>query len=173
MTAYIYNGNVEVGPVKMQAASLTTLRDIWMGEPMDFAEEFPRHTMYLDRAVKEEYRLTYPNGRALHVALNGMHEKFPFVALEMAIDPTTTDYRYVHSERQDTYYAFTKKDLFEYYLREFGKWEPLYFSGLHRTGTTSYGVRVRLGDTIMWRPDREKTVLPKSLYEYARTVLDY
>lgn len=173
MTAYIYNGNVEVGPVKMQPASLTTLRDIWMGEPMDFAEEFPWYTMYLDRAVKEEYRLTYPNGRALHIALNGMHERHSFVALEMAFDHAITDYRYVHSERRDTYYAFTKKELFEEYLREFAHWEPLLFSGLHRTGTTSYGVRVRLGDTIMWRPDREKTVLPKSLYEYARTVLDY
>lgn len=170
---YRYDENGALKPVKMQQVSLTKLRDIWMGEPMDFAEEFPRHTMYLDRAVKEEYRLTYPNGRALHVALNGMHERYPFVALEMAIDPTTTDYRYVHSEKWDTYYAFTKKELFEGYLREFGQWEPLYFSGLHRTGTTSYGVRVRLGDTIMWRPDREKTVLPKSLYEYARTVLEY
>lgn len=173
MTAYIYNGNVEVGPVKMNPASLTALRDIWMGEPMDFAEEFPRYTMYLDRSVKEEHLLTFPNGRALHVALNGMHEKFPFVALEMAIDTTTTDYQYVHSERRDTYYAFIKKEFFEGYLREFAHWEPLYFSGLHRTGMTSYGVRVRLGSTIMWRPDREKTVLPKSLCEYARTVLEY
>lgn len=156
---------------KMNPASLLELRDIWMGEPMDFVEEFPDLSHYLAFSSKEEYVLTYPNGRALHITMNGMHERNPFVALEMGWDPNMAVHRYVHSSRKDTFFAFSNKSSFGMYLREFEKWDPIQFSG--ETLKAESGLPLRLGSTVIWRVDREKTVLPKSLYEYARTVLDY
>jgi hypothetical protein len=142
-----------------------------MGEPMDFAEEFPDLAHYLAFASKEEYVLTYPNGRALHITMNGMHERNPFVALEMGWDPKSATHRYVHSSRKDTYFAFSSKSAFDMYLREFDKWETIIFNG--ETLKAESGLLLRLGSAVMWRIDREPTVLPNSLYEYARTVLSY